>query len=221
MKIPLDLITARQKAADLEAHRSCGECTACCVLPRIPIGEDEDFPEGKPGYTPCEHLCSISGGCGVYETRPQLCRDYKCLWRGGILQAGGLMPDESMRPDKLGLMLTLDEEDGKGIVEAWELWEGAASVLPGRNAVRSISDQVGLHIRFYGVPAAIRYYNSDSLQFGRNLSRWAREDPKRLAAWLAKRIDTGHLIANNRESVERDLEPLRRGEPVARHYQPK
>lgn len=220
MKIPLNLI--QQKAADLEAQRSCGECTACCVLPRIPIGEDPEFPEGKRGYTPCEHLGSLSGGCGIYDRRPQLCRDYRCLWRAGIIQAGeDVDSDEDMRPDRLGLMFTLDEEDGEGIIEAWELWEGAASVLPGRNAVRSIHAQGRLHVRFYGVPAAIRYHGSDSLQLGRRLSRWAREEPQRLAEWLEKRIGMESLTVLQVESVEKDLELLRRGEPVARYYQPK
>jgi Fe-S-cluster containining protein len=93
MKLPLNLV--RSDADRLESQRECGECTACCVLPRIPIGEDEGFPQGKRGYTPCQHLClgrskdkatSFIPGCRIYSQRPSLCRDYKCLWREGVIQ---------------------------------------------------------------------------------------------------------------------------------------
>lgn len=46
----------------------------------------------------CQH-CSLGEGCGIYATRPNVCRDYYCLWRS--------LPemDESWRPDISGIMM--------------------------------------------------------------------------------------------------------------------
>lgn len=214
MKIPLNLV--RESAERIEAQRECGECTACCVLPGIPIGEDPDLLEGKRGYTPCKHLCSINGGCSIYEKRPQLCRDYKCLWKAGLI-----IGDVRRRPDHLGLMFTFDEVGGEGVIEAWELWDGAARENPGRYLLDSIARYARVYVRFYGIPAALNYTKTGLFELGRSLSQATKECPQAVAGWLETKIGLAELTALNRESVERDLEPLRRGEPVPRHYQPK
>jgi len=74
-------------------ERSCGACTLCCVVLRV----DEI---GKLGGTPCPKLRAdpADGGCSIHETRPEICRGYRCLW----LQ-GGL--DDDDRPDGLGAVL--------------------------------------------------------------------------------------------------------------------
>ncbi|MGE6741902.1 hypothetical protein ACQKGC_16625 [Allorhizobium pseudoryzae] len=54
------------------AGRSCSGCTACCVLPDIEALQ-------KPADRPCPQ-CSLGTGCKAYETRPQPCRDFLCLW---------------------------------------------------------------------------------------------------------------------------------------------
>lgn len=222
MKFPLNLV--QSDAQTLESQRECGDCTACCVLPRIPIGEEEHFPQGKRGYVPCEHLCigeakdgdSFIPGCRIYAHRPGLCRDYKCLWRGGIIQG-----DERRRPDRLGLMFTLDTLDAAGqvgVVEAWELWDGAAAEHPGRGVIDSVAQSVRLRIRFYGVPAALNYEGSQTLELGRRLSEAAHHNPQALAEWLELRITTKDLTPLNLESVMLDLDSLKRGEPVPRYY---
>jgi len=52
--------------------RQCGACSLCCrVL---------DVPEvGKPKGGWCRH-CRPGRGCTIHDTRPQVCRDYDCLW---------------------------------------------------------------------------------------------------------------------------------------------
>jgi hypothetical protein len=72
--------------------RSCGDCTACCVVPSI---STELFY--KPVGIACQHC--VSASCAIYEERPQLCRDFHCVWRS--------MPalDESWRPDLSGVMI--------------------------------------------------------------------------------------------------------------------
>jgi hypothetical protein len=51
---------------------SCDGCTACCKVLKI---RELD----KPGNTWCRH-CSIGTGCTIYDTRPESCRVYECLW---------------------------------------------------------------------------------------------------------------------------------------------
>jgi hypothetical protein len=52
--------------------RNCGSCALCCKL----IG----FAEiNKPRGQWCPH-CLKSRGCGIYESRPNECRDFDCLW---------------------------------------------------------------------------------------------------------------------------------------------
>jgi hypothetical protein len=74
------------------AEKICGPCRACCVALKI------EAPElRKKSGTPCGHL--VEKGCGIYESRPQVCRDFLCGWR--------LLPelDTSWRPDLSGVML--------------------------------------------------------------------------------------------------------------------
>jgi hypothetical protein len=54
------------------AGRSCGSCTLCCRLPEI-----DAF--SKPANVQCSN-CIEGRGCAIYQNRPQLCRDFLCLW---------------------------------------------------------------------------------------------------------------------------------------------
>jgi hypothetical protein len=78
--------------------RSCGSCTACCIVPPI---KSPTF--NKPSNTACEH-CIVSGGCKIYLFRPQECRDFLCGWRS--------LPflDARWQPDKCGIMIVPEED---------------------------------------------------------------------------------------------------------------
>ncbi|MCM2450518.1 hypothetical protein [Agrobacterium vitis] len=52
--------------------RTCGTCTLCRRLPDIDA-------LAKPANTWCTH-CTAEKGCTIYLDRPQLCRDFLCLW---------------------------------------------------------------------------------------------------------------------------------------------
>jgi hypothetical protein len=52
--------------------RSCGTCTMCCKVYRIPALNKQ---EGKW----CTH-CAIGSGCKIYDDRPDQCRDFHCQW---------------------------------------------------------------------------------------------------------------------------------------------
>lgn len=67
-------------------QRTCGGCTLCCKVMAV----DE---LGKPARAWCPH-CRIGQGCGIYETRPKSCIDFRCAWLAGI-GADNLRPDKS------------------------------------------------------------------------------------------------------------------------------
>ena len=50
--------------------RRCGSCTLCCKLLKIP---ETDSDKGSW----CRH-CETGKGCGIYDERPQRCRDFMC-----------------------------------------------------------------------------------------------------------------------------------------------
>jgi hypothetical protein len=72
------------------AERQCGTCTQCCIVAAI----DKPEIQKAPGVA-CRHC---RGGCTIYETRPQICRDYHCAWR--ILP---ILPYD-WRPDRCGIL---------------------------------------------------------------------------------------------------------------------
>jgi uncharacterized protein len=76
--------------------KSCGACSFCCKVLEI-----VEFPK-KAGVL-CEH-CSSSGGCNVYATRAQICRDYYCDWK----EDRGL--SAQFRPDRIGVLLMQDPD---------------------------------------------------------------------------------------------------------------
>ncbi|HYE92708.1 MAG TPA: hypothetical protein VEA38_16885 [Terriglobales bacterium] len=69
--------------------RTCGDCDACCLILGVKSLE-------KPPHQRCEHQCEK--GCGIYESRPDPCRNYRCSWLDGQI---GIRRD---RPDRLGVI---------------------------------------------------------------------------------------------------------------------
>lgn len=86
-------------ASEKRTHyrRSCGDCQECCTT----MGVHEIK---KPPSSPCRHLCVR--GCGIYETRPQSCKDYECLWLSGITPDG-------WKPKKYGIVMDIANIDPK------------------------------------------------------------------------------------------------------------
>ena len=68
--------------------RTCGKCSMCCHL--------LDIPElSKPANRWCEYCKPGHGGCGVYETRPEVCEKFKCLWLEGWLTQDYWQPQKA------------------------------------------------------------------------------------------------------------------------------
>jgi hypothetical protein len=78
-------------------ERACGDCVACCKVLNI---VEPDLV--KPADQMCPHC--TGKGCGIYDTRPQVCRAWDCVWR----RIDSMPP--STRPDQLGVVFTIDRQ---------------------------------------------------------------------------------------------------------------
>jgi Fe-S-cluster containining protein len=72
----------------------------------------------KPAHTACKHL--TCNGCGIYKTRPPLCRGFQCFWLNGWLP-------EYMKPDEFGVMfsagpgeVSVTETKQDALIDNWE-----------------------------------------------------------------------------------------------------
>lgn len=74
--------------------RECGTCTLCCKVYDVPA-----VP--KPMSRWCPH-CRPGRGCGIWETRPQACRSFFCLW----MTEGWLGPE--WKPERSKIVLSVD-----------------------------------------------------------------------------------------------------------------
>lgn len=72
--------------------QKCGECYLCCVLPEIVEADSADNEI-------CRHCAPARKGksCKIYARRPQVCKDFWCMWA----QMPYVGPD--IRPDKIGM----------------------------------------------------------------------------------------------------------------------
>jgi hypothetical protein len=82
---------------DLVAGRTCGDCTVCCTVMAV----DNPDMQKEAGVT-CRHC---RGGCTIYDTRPQLCRDYHCGWRQLPIL------NDDWRPDRSGVFVEIEVID--------------------------------------------------------------------------------------------------------------
>jgi len=95
--------------------RDCGGCTVCCEWPTINKPEIQ-----KQSGAVCRHCTST--GCGIYETRPPVCRSYYCAWRTVDIFS------DDWRPDRSGVLPYVETE---GISEDFDLSTGIGLMLVG------------------------------------------------------------------------------------------
>ena len=84
-------------------QRSCGSCSLCCKLLAI------EGVEERPGFTWCRHCRPGKGGCGIYDHRPEACRNFVCGWLSGALD--GVLDPERWHPAKARMMMTAEAVD--------------------------------------------------------------------------------------------------------------
>ena len=85
--------------------RICGECSLCCKLPGVYTAPDQYPKISKPPNQWCAHC--LKPGCGIYDTRPQPCRNFSCLWLVHEEMA------EELRPDRSHVVIYALPEDGR------------------------------------------------------------------------------------------------------------
>ncbi len=76
--------------------RNCGSCGVCCKVLRI------DAPELQKSAGEWCPNCQPGKGCAIYDSRPAVCRDYRCVWL-----ATDFLPEDA-RPDKLKVMFSVE-----------------------------------------------------------------------------------------------------------------
>lgn len=83
--------------------RSCGPCTLCCKVMGITALQ-------KPRGRWCPQ-CQPGKGCRAYDSRPDECRSFACLWLGeGFL-------GEEWRPDRSKLVLYTEHGGARLVVQ--------------------------------------------------------------------------------------------------------
>lgn len=103
--------------------RSCGDCTACCTIYRVPELQ-------KKAWVRCEH--QEQNGCGIYDRRPKMCRAFECYY----LQDPKNFFDpktrkkvrfsREYRPDRLGIVFSSQWLFKHRTIAAHELFPGAS-----------------------------------------------------------------------------------------------
>ena len=100
----------------------CGNCTVCCMALRV-------IELDKEAGRYCQH-CIPGKGCGIYETRFEICRTFLCGWR--------LVPqlDAAWRPDKSGILMLRQEVEK--LPEAYRAAGPGVNfvILGGENAIQ-------------------------------------------------------------------------------------
>jgi hypothetical protein len=99
--------------------RSCGECNVCCSYYEIWA----EFK--KPCATLCQHW-KTPGRCGIYDSRPAVCRDFYCQWRQNPTLG------DWWRPDRCGVVIRETVDD---IPEHYEIRQGLVFELAGDRKV--------------------------------------------------------------------------------------
>ena len=89
--------------------RECGGCTICCKVPRI----NEPYFRKAPNAL-C-YFCTSGKGCNIYNMRPKVCREFRCLWLDSDL------PDD-LRPDRIGCYVTVEGQVAKIMIDR-ETWK--------------------------------------------------------------------------------------------------
>jgi len=83
----------------------CDSCTACCKIMKV---RELD----KPANTWCAH-CTIGEGCRIYDTRPESCRVYACVWLRTQSLDKPIAP--ALRPDRSRVVIGTTNE-GEDVV---------------------------------------------------------------------------------------------------------
>lgn len=118
----------------------CSDCAMCCRLLKIPELE-------KPAGKWCDHCKPATPHpCTIYDRRPQVCREFACVWLQSQSRPGEEMP-ASLRPDRSKAVLTAPGGSEMGVIcdptfpDAWRkgvLWQYIQKFTKAGGTVRLI-----------------------------------------------------------------------------------
>jgi hypothetical protein len=85
--------------------RSCGSCSMCCKTFEVPV-------LSKPAHQWCTH-CKPGKGCGIWDARPEFCKDYHCFYMYEARMGDEWRPDRAkfivnFRADQRRFILNVD-----------------------------------------------------------------------------------------------------------------
>lgn len=124
------------------SERTCKNCDVCCHI--LEVRE-----LNKPSHKNCNHRAE-GGGCGIYNDRPSICREWNCAY---ILE---LLPDEErFRPNNLGLMFypvsAKNNDLGLSMLMGQEVWAGAITGADAKTIIAWLKPKMLTMIRHYKV----------------------------------------------------------------------
>lgn len=123
-----------------QVEKTCGNCDVCCNI--LEVRE-----LNKPAFCNCKDRAD-HGGCGVYDTRPSICRDWSCAYILNLIPGG-----EEIRPNNLGLMfypVTAENNDlGLSMLMGQEVWPDALLSSDAQKVLSLLSKHVLTLIRHY------------------------------------------------------------------------
>lgn len=82
-----------------EAERFCGECRECCHVMGFRDFKGDVVTEPMSDCKYCSTM-KIGGGCTIYKSRPEQCRDFLCTWAEKV----PYLTNDEDRPDKTGIV---------------------------------------------------------------------------------------------------------------------
>jgi hypothetical protein len=83
----------------------CESCNACCIILRI----DKKFLSWRDTDKNANEMCDklVNDKCKIYGTRPNPCRDFKCLW---LALKDSELNNPNWIPNKIGCVVTFVEK---------------------------------------------------------------------------------------------------------------
>lgn len=96
----------------------CGNCNVCCIV--LEVTGMEWRETNKAAGERCDKLCDK--GCSCYLNRPKQCKEFDCVWLK--LSKNGLQGSD-LRPDKIGFLVRIINEEIRDLLAIDELYEGA------------------------------------------------------------------------------------------------
>ena len=144
-------VSNSEKYFSLVKDRNCDECMVCCNYLSINTSVLK-----KPADELCKNYVK-NHGCSIYDTRPNVCRTWHCLWR-----RTAALPDE-LRPDKCNVLFSLNVS-----FEPMQIFENAYIVCmaltdPSAFDNSSVSAALDMFIEDGSLPVWLSYAGSKSL----------------------------------------------------------